>query len=61
MERRGSGGFKYNGNKKQAGSGQKPSGMEQDCVGGQSPQRAVVFEKYSWYTFLLEAASTTRP
>jgi hypothetical protein len=35
MERRGIRGFKYNGNKKQAGNGQRPSGMEEGFVQGE--------------------------
>jgi hypothetical protein len=41
-ERWGWRGFKCNGNKKQAGNGQKPLGMEEDCtIGIQSPQQIV--------------------
>ena len=38
-------GFKCSGNKKQACSGQRPSGMEVDCVGSQGSKRAVVPEE----------------
>jgi len=34
-------GFKYNGDKKQASNGQRPSGMEQDCIGRHGAGRTV--------------------
>jgi hypothetical protein len=37
MERRGSRGLKYNGNKKQAGNSQRLLGVEEDCIGSQGP------------------------
>ena len=43
MEGRGWRGFKYGGNKKQAGGRQKPSGMLETIIGG--PQRTVVLEE----------------
>ena len=38
-------GFKYNGNKKQAGHDQKPSAMEKDCIGNQGLQRTTALQK----------------
>jgi hypothetical protein len=32
------------GNKKRARNGQRPSGMEEDCIGSQGPQSTVVLE-----------------
>jgi hypothetical protein len=37
-------GLKYNGNKKQAGNGQRPLGMEEDCTGSQGSQWTVLLE-----------------
>jgi hypothetical protein len=34
-------GLNYNGNKKQASNGQRPSGMEQDCTGRNGAGRTV--------------------
>lgn len=44
MDRRGWGAFIYSGNKKLAGNGQRPSGIEEDFVGRQGTERAVVRE-----------------
>ena len=42
--------MKYNGNKKkQAGNGQSPSAMGEDCIGSQGPQGTVVLEKRQIY------------
>ena len=38
-------GFKYNGNKKQAGLDQKPSAIEKDCIGSQGLQRNTALQK----------------
>jgi hypothetical protein len=38
-------GFEDHRNKKLACNGQEPSGMEENCIGSQSPQRTVVLEK----------------
>ena len=39
-------GFKCSGNKKkQIGNGQRPSGMGEDCVGSQGPQRTLTLEE----------------
>ena len=45
MERRSSRGFKYKGNKKQAGNSQWRSGMQEECEGFQGPQRTVAPEE----------------
>jgi len=37
--------FKYNWNEKQAGSGHRPSRMEEDCIGSQGSNRRVVLDK----------------
>ena len=45
MEVRGWRGFKRNGNKKQAGNGQRPWGMEADSIGSQGLQQTVALEE----------------
>ena len=45
MEGQGCRGFKCNGNNKQAGVGQRPSAMMEDCIGRQVLQQEALIEK----------------